>query len=138
MPTYALYHGSVYFLCKTKMVDGCFVDFRHPLLGCGLFAHIDSPSGPQNILPLSGYDCGWVGECLCDVCMPVGCIFTCDVCMLVGCIFACKGKGKKVKDSYFNWGGLKPGGYSRRPVIMYTYSTHTNTQTASYTIRRSV
>ena len=38
---YALRHGSVYFLCKTKMVDGHFVDFRRMLLNCSYFVHIN-------------------------------------------------------------------------------------------------
>ena len=29
MSTHALRHCSTYFLCKTKMTDGCFVDFCH-------------------------------------------------------------------------------------------------------------
>ena len=76
-------HGSVYFLRKTKMVHGRFVDSRHALLGCGFFVHIESASALQNVLPLSVCDdCEWVGECLCHVCL------------LVGCIFACKGNCK--------------------------------------------
>ena len=73
-------HGFVYFLRKTKMVHGRFVDFRHALLGCGFFVHIESASALQNILPPSVCDdCEWVGECLCHVCLLVGCIFACKV-----------------------------------------------------------
>ena len=41
MSTYALCHISIYFLCKTKMTDGRFVDFCHALLSCSLLAQID-------------------------------------------------------------------------------------------------
>lgn len=31
---------SVYFLCKTKMMDGCFLVFRHALLSWSVFVHV--------------------------------------------------------------------------------------------------
>ena len=42
MSTYALLHISIYCLCKAEMADACFVNFCHALLGCSLFAQIDS------------------------------------------------------------------------------------------------
>ena len=42
MSMYTLCHIFIYFRCKTKMADGRFVDYCHLLLGCSLFAQIDS------------------------------------------------------------------------------------------------